>query len=69
MEKSVPVYKTKEYYRQKMRESRSRGKGQNPKTLYYITIDNKEYVVDRKSLNPIKTNKINTLNNPIILTS
>ena len=43
----IPKYKTKEYYKQKMRESRLRGKGKNHKTLYHITINDKTYVFDK----------------------
>ena len=65
----IPKYKTKEYYKQKMRESRLRGKGKNPKTLYHIQINGETFVFDKSVLNKIKSHKLHTLNNPRVLIS
>ena len=46
----IPPYKTKEYYRQKMREFRAKQPKQCNQNVYWtITIDNKKYVFKSKS--------------------
>lgn len=50
----TPPYKTKEYYRQKMREYRSRNatkkvKTSNKQVCWSITLNNKKYIFKSKS--------------------
>ena len=64
----IPAYKTKEYYKMKMREYRKKNPNSQKRTLYSVMINNQKYIFKSKKdiiINKITRENVDT-NNDII---